>query len=57
MNEVIAKGLKEQLRVLKKYINEDYPLELQNILGRYQRLAFMQQIDDVNNKLDYFLNR
>lgn len=57
MKEVIAKGLKEQLRVLKKYIDEDYPNELQDILGYYQMLAFTQQIDNVNNKLDYFLNR
>lgn len=57
MNEVIAKGLKEQLRVLKKYIDEDYPNELQDILGYYQCVAFTQQIDNVNNKLDYFLNR
>lgn len=57
MNEVIAKGLKEQLRVLKKYIDEDYPNELQDILGYCQMLAFTQQIDNVNNKLDYILNR
>lgn len=57
MNEVIAKGLKEQLRVLKKYLEEDYPIELQDILGYCQMLAFSQQIDNVNNKLDYFLNK
>ena len=57
MNEVIAKCLKEQLRVLIKYLEEDYPLELQDILGHYQWVAFTQQIDNVNDKLDYFLNR
>lgn len=57
MNEVIANGLKEQLRVLKKYLEEDYPLELQDILGYYQWEAFTQRIDDVNNSLDNYLKK
>lgn len=57
MNEVIANGLKEQLRVMKKYLGEDYPNELQNILGYCQWLTFSQLIDNVNNSLDNYLKK
>lgn len=57
MNEVIANGLKEQLRVMKKYLGEDYPNELQNILGYCQWLAFSQIIDNVNHSLENYLNK
>lgn len=55
MNEVIAKGLKEQLRVLKKYLEEDYPIELQDILGYCQWLAFSEQIDNASNSIENYL--
>lgn len=54
MNEIIANGLKEQLRVLKKYLNEDYPKELQEIIGYCQWLSFSQLIENVNHSLDNY---
>ena len=57
MDKVIAQGLKEQLRVLKKYLGEDYPNELQNILGYCQWLAFSQVIENANHSLENYLNK
>ena len=57
MNEIIAKGLKEQLRVLRKYLVEDYPNELQDVIGQQQFLAFSNQIDNVYDYLTNYLKK
>lgn len=57
MNEVIAKCLKEQLRVMRKYLNEDYPNELREILDQSLFFAFSNQLENVDNFLSNFLKK
>lgn len=57
MNEIIASGLKEQLRVMRKYLNEDYPNELREILDQSLFFAFSNQLENVDNFLSNFLKK